>query len=171
VKLLFVILTLTGINIVKSSDCSQYKSSPLEENHRAYGLLESLQQKISFKQSVSLCVLDIEKEEISEVETCCYPWKKIVIIATRYTLDSFSDSALRGVLAHELGHICLNTQGNYANPIAHELEEQKVDAFAIKLVGEISLKDAYLSHTNDKALAARRVLRAQKLIKSKRLLN
>jgi|GEM_PF-2855662 Zn-dependent protease with chaperone function len=134
----------------------------LESGHRAYALLEALQLKIgSQAMPIQLCVQ--EGDERSFV-AASRRRKTTTIVASRFTFTRFSNAALIGALAHELGHIARNARNPNPNAREREYEDQMADAFAIRLVGTEPLRAAYLAHTNDKAMTERRISRALKLL-------
>lgn len=144
-----------------TAECTQEfpGSVPLESGHRAHTLLKALQLKTDIQAQIQLCVW----EEESSSKMASRQWKTVAIIASRFTFTWFSDAALIGALAHELGHITRNGNPNL-DAREMEREDQAADAFAISLVGTEPLRAAYFEHTHDKAMAGRRISRALKLL-------
>jgi hypothetical protein len=157
------LLFLANLAHAGATECTQEfpGSVPLESGHRAYVLLKTLQVKIGIQaMSIQLCV---REENGKSSQMASRQWKSAAIVASRLTLNTFSDTALIGALAHELGHILKNTR-KPQSARGVKREDRMVDAFAIKLVGTEPLRAAYIEHTHDRALADRRVSRALKLV-------
>jgi hypothetical protein len=161
--LLFFLFS-TSFAYADSAECTQEfpGSVPLGSGHRAYALLGALQLKISIQVTpIQLCVWE-ENDRSSEMSS--YRWGPVAIVASRFTFTRFSDAALIGALAHELGHITRNARNSNSDARETEREDQMADAFAIRLVGIEPLRAAYLEHVHDKAMAERRISRALKLL-------
>ena len=172
--LLFAVLLFVSFSahsaLADSSKCASVLpgSIPLESGHRAYRILASLESKLGAeKRSMELCVWETGLiEGNSNVESVRLIDGSALIGATRYTLTEFSDAALIGAFAHELGHIMIGVSKLHPSAREKEFEEERVDAFAVKLVRPEMLRITYIEHTHDAGLADRRVARARKLARS-----
>ena len=82
---------------------------------------------------------------------------------TSYLLDTFPEIALKGALAHELGHINVMLLPDGRVIQGTEMIDQQADAFAIEIAGSDALYATYVEHTGNKNLARRRVNRAEKI--------
>ncbi len=162
---LLLFLFSTSFARAATAECTQEfpGSVPLESWHRAYAFLEALQLKSGIQaMPIYLCV---QEGNGRTSEMASRRWETAAaIVASRFTFAHFSDAALIGALAHELGHITINARN--PNPDAREVEQEDrmADAFAIRIVRAEPLRAAYSEHTSDKALAERRISRALKLL-------
>ncbi len=120
-------------------------TNTLDKNHRAYSLLASLTAQAGYKAPIIICSKRKGIKRLSEMEICCYPWYTRVITATEYTLNQFPEPSLKGLLAHELGHVY-----TFKPYYKEGVNQNMADAFALQLVGEEVLKKAYISHTSYK---------------------
>ncbi len=159
-----LLLFFSTITCAAASECNQELpgSVPLETGHRAYATLEALQHLATgHVEIIQLCVL--KDQDASVIE--CVQMNGKAIGGSRVIFDSFSDDALKGALAHELGHLRRNVCSSIRNPRMLEWEDKMADAFAIALVGPEILRTTYIEYTGDEALVNRRISRAQKILK------
>ena len=168
-KWVVVSFFIFSINTVYTSaaDCAREfpGSVPLENGHRAYAFLHALQLKIGNQATpIQLCVWEGDKLS-SEIES--HRLETATIAASRLTFTRFSNDALTGALAHELGHLMGDSQNLYPDVREMEREDQMADAFATRLVGAKPLLAAYIEHAHNTAMAERRITRALKLLNKK----
>lgn len=156
--LFFLVSTLLYADEQVEDTC--YWGKEIKNDHYIYAILDSINWE---KLAITLCVLDTPG--YSKVEVVLYK-NRWVITVSDYTLHTFSQRALAGALAHELGHIHKNYGRALLNDTEREYGEQEADAFAITRVGPDILLETYIAHTGgDKKLAERRVRRALTRIK------
>ncbi|MDE2019060.1 MAG: M48 family metalloprotease [Patescibacteria group bacterium] len=168
-RLLALVVIICPIGWSNSPSCERAfpGSIPLEKNHRTYRLLGDLERKAKIPQSILLCVWKTFGDrslDIRSLRANAQTAPAGTIVATRTLLEIFSNAALDGALAHELGHIIIGRWLVPQSKSGKEYEERRVDAYAIRLAGSASLRSTYLEYTGNAALAKRRVARAEALM-------
>ncbi|MDP3954471.1 MAG: hypothetical protein Q8Q06_03600 [bacterium] len=159
---LIIIALVFSAGLIRADTNICFEGRPLGDNHRAHEMLRSFQVGME-QRPIKICSWeDSEKSSIS-VTFFNNIW---VIVATTRTLSEFSDEALKGALAHELGHVLINSAGSLKNKNERDKEDREADAIALKLVGKEALLATYVAHTRDKNLARRRVNRALEIMAS-----
>ena len=154
-SLLVLFFLISAKNFLASNLSACHEGNLLEEGHRAYELLNS----ISPVEGIKICTLERGSKSYVAVNSFNGVW---LILMSTHTL-TFSDNALKGAFAHELGHIHVNFGQIWRSNEERELGDQEADAFAIRLVGPEALLETYIAHTGDEELAKRRVKRALNL--------
>lgn len=154
---LFFLVAITAMVVRAEEACSSIFEGSVEvqKDHLAYQTLRELLVKIEADQnSITLCV------DESQTDSRFYVIKRRrTICLSGFVLKSFSHRLLKAGLAHEIGHIFGEQNGK-----TREENEILADAYALKLVEPRAFLELYLAHTNDPALAKRRLGRALKLL-------
>ncbi|MDO8516455.1 MAG: hypothetical protein Q7S28_04335 [bacterium] len=154
----------SSVKSIPSAECDMAfgGSQELEKGHRTFKILGALIKASGLKKPVGLCVYETGENNKMLVFIYNECDGTIFVGSTRYVYAHFSDGALRGFLAHELGHSFAEH-----SPLKNDSPEEmaEADAYAICLDGEEGLRDGLTMWGLSKEKIDDRLARAQKYIR------
>lgn len=141
------ILVVSFLN-VKNDKFQEVKSGP------AFNMVAELREKAGIKEVIRLYIKEKELITIAFVEQNGEGGKReFKIFTSKVVLETWSEKALRGMFAHELGHVVLK-QVESANE-----KETRADVIAVELAGKDAVSDT-LNRIHDSEERKKRLERA-----------